>query len=87
MRKRKQTRNVKERIDEILIAELEVERDEELIPTALLNTFPGYDEEWTQPYIVVLLENEFDIEILDEITTQFRTVQDVHRLAQSFLKR
>ena len=86
MRKRKQTANVKARIDEILIAELDVERDEELTPNAPLDSFPGYDEEWTQSYIVALLENEFDIEIPDEVTPELRTVQDVHEIAQSFLK-
>ena len=86
MRKRKQTANAKKRIDEILIAELEIERDEELTPNAPLDSFPGYDEEWTESYLVALLENEFDIEIPDEVAPQFRTVQDVHNLAQSFLK-
>lgn len=86
MRKRKQTGSIKERIDQILITELEVERDDDLTPTASLDSFPGYDEEWTQSYLVALLENEFDIEIPDELAPQFKTVQDVHRLTESLLK-
>jgi acyl carrier protein len=88
MRKRKQTDHVKERIDGILIAELEIERDEDLTlnHNATLDSFPGFDEDWTQSYIVALLENEFDIEIPDEVIPELRTVEDVHKLAQSFLK-
>ena len=89
MRKRKPTRSIKDRIngvDEILITELEIDHDEELTPNASLEMFPGYDDEWTDSYLVALIEKEFDIEIPDNLTPHFRTVQDVHDFAQSILK-
>ena len=80
MRKPKQTGSIKERIDQILSNELEVERDEDLTPTASLDSFPGYDEDWSISYLAALLEEEFTIDIPDEAIAKLKTVQNVYDL-------
>jgi acyl carrier protein len=76
----------KERIDEILIAELEIERDEELQPQALLSSFPGYDEEWTSHYITALIEKEFDLEMPKDLVWEFKTIDDVYTIAIPYIE-
>ena len=89
MRKRKSKRQdarVKERVDEILISELEIEHDEDLQPSTHLSSFPGYDEEWTAPYLVAQLEIEFEIDLPEDIGEELRTIQDVYNAVTDRLR-
>ena len=76
---------VEERVKAIIVEQLGVEEND-VIPAAKFIEDLGADSLDTVE-LVMAFEEEFDIEIPDEITPQFRTVQDVHTLAQSFLKR
>src|SRR5436190_9161732 len=78
--------SVSERINDVLIFELEIERDEDLTLTARLDSFPGYDDEWTASYLTALFEAEFGIELADEELPRAKTVQDVHNIVHRYLK-
>jgi acyl carrier protein len=83
----KKSADVQERIDEILIFQLDIESEEDLTPQRLLADLPGYDEDWTSSYLTALLEEEFNIELLDEEMAKLKTVADVRRLIQRSLKK
>jgi len=85
--RRKKSGDLVKGVNDILIFELDIERDEDLQPEALLESFPGYDEEWTIAYLTALLEEEFTIELLDEDMAKLKTVGDVHNIVRRHLNK
>lgn len=76
MPRKKQTDH-KEAIDAILIEELDIERDELLVPNARLVDFNADDD--TLAYIAVRLEDELEIELPDDAESRFITINDVYK--------
>lgn len=86
-KKRAKHVDIRERINEVLTEELEIEREEDLRPKSLLADFPGYDEDWTSSYLIALLEKEFEIDLPDELAPTLTSVQDVYDLIEGILKK
>jgi hypothetical protein len=83
--RRKKSGDLVKGVNDILIFELDIEHDEDLKPDALLESFPGYDQEWTIAYLTALLEEEFTIELVDEEMAKLKTVEDVHNIIRRYL--
>ena len=73
-------------VNDILIFELDIDNDEDLKPDARLDSFPGYDDEWSSAYLTALIEEEFTIELPDEEMAKAKTVKDVHDIVRRYLK-
>jgi acyl carrier protein len=83
MAKRK-TKDVEQAINDILIEELDIERDEELVPSARLDALGAGDEELF--YIAAHLEHEFEIDLPDNAENHFTTVESIYNYIRRLLR-
>ena len=83
MAKRK-TKDLEELISDILIQELDIERDEDLTPTARLDALGAGEEEIS--YIAAHLEHDFEIDLPDDAEKQFTTVESVYNYMRQQLR-
>ncbi len=83
MAKRKIT-DLEQAINDILIEELDIERDADLTPSARLDALGAGDEEIS--YIAAHLEHDFEIDLPDDAEKQFTTVESVYNYMRRQLR-
>jgi len=83
MAKRK-TKDLEQLISDILIQELDIERDEDLAPAARLDVLGAGKEEIS--YIAAHLEHELEIDLPDDAEKQLITVANVYNYMRQQLR-
>ena len=83
MAKRK-TKDLEQTINDILIEELDIQRDEDLRPSARLDDLGAGEEEIS--YIAAHLEHELEIDLPDDAEAQFTTVESVYNYMRQQLR-
>lgn len=78
---KKKSANHKEEINQILIDELDIERDEDLLPSTRIE--PADDEDLLVHYILIRIEEQLELAIPAEAAAKIHTVQDVYKLIAS----